>query len=273
MGGCSGRRGVTGAGSDSGRSDRGGEFDGRIAIVTGGASGIGVAVAEELLARGARAAIFGLNGASVEAPAFGVNVDVSDRASVDARAVAALERLGWLDIVVNYAGIGAFGTVEDLSDDDRGCLLNVNVQGIARVCAAAMPALRDSHPAAIVNLTSIAATTGIQQCALFSAKKGAVHALTLAMAADHAHDGVRVNAVLPSITDTPWRQRMVVNVADPEAERAPMNARQPTGRLVIPAEVASVVAYLASPLSSSTTGGVVIVDGGFGWLRVPPVQT
>lgn len=259
----------TGAGSVSGAEL---EFGGRVAIVTGGASGIGAAVADELLARGAQVAVFDLNGGSVEGPAFGVNVDVSDRASVDAGVAAVLDRFGRLDIVVNCAGIGAFGTVEDSSDDDWTRVLNVNVQGVARVCSAAMPALRESDAAAIVNLTSIAATTGIQQRALYSATKGAVHALTLAMAADHVHDGVRVNAVSPGTTDTPWVQRMVANVANPEAERAAMNARQPTGRLVTPAEVAGAVAYLASPLSASTTGSVVAVDGGFGGLRVRPVQ-
>ncbi|PPF80005.1 short-chain dehydrogenase [Pseudoclavibacter sp. RFBJ3] len=262
----------TGDSRSSGGTDRDGEFGGRVAIVTGGASGIGAAVAEELLARGAQLAVFDLDGASVAGPALGVSVDVSDRASVDAGVAAVLDRFGRLDVVVNCAGIGAFGTVEDSSDDDWARVLDVNVRGVARVCAAAMPALRESDAAAIVNLTSIAATTGIQQRALYSATKGAVHALTLAMAADHVHDGIRVNAVSPGTTDTPWVQRMVANVADPEAERAAMNARQPTGRLVTPAEVAGAVAYLASPLSASTTGSVLSVDGGFGGLRVRPVQ-
>lgn len=271
--------GGTGTGSGIGVSsssgsgaERAGEFGGRVAIVTGGASGIGAAVAEELLARGAQLAVFDLDGASVTGPALGVSVDVSERASVDAGVAAVLDRFGRLDVVVNCAGIGAFGTVEDSSDDDWARVLDVNVRGVARVCAAAMPALRESDAAAIVNLTSIAATTGIQQRALYSATKGAVHALTLAMAADHVHDGIRVNAVSPGTTDTPWVQRMVANVADPEAERAAMNARQPTGRLVTPAEVAGAVAHLASPLSASTTGSVLSVDGGFGGLRVRPVQ-
>lgn len=249
-----------------------GEFDGLVAVVTGGASGIGRAVADGLAARGARVAVLDLRVGGVEAPLEGIAADVSDGASV-AEALAEVERrFGGLDIVVNNAGIGAFGTVEGLDDAEWARVLGINVTGMARVVSAALPLLRRSEHAAVVNLSSIAATTGIQQRALYSASKGAVHALTLAMAADHVHEGVRVNAVSPGTADTPWVARMIANVDDPVAERAAMAARQPIGRLVTPDEVAEAVMYLASPRSASTTGTVLAVDGGFGGLRVRPVQ-
>lgn len=248
------------------------ELGGLRALVTGGASGIGLAVARLLAARGARVAVLDLSVDALDGPFEGVTADVSDGASVSGGVAEVERRFGGLDIVVNNAGIGAFGTVEGLDDDEWARVLSVNVTGMARVVDAALPMLRRSPHAAVVNLSSIAATTGIQQRALYSASKGAVHALTLAMAADHVHEGIRVNAVAPGTADTPWVARMVAKVADPEAERAAMSARQPIGRLVTPDEVAEAVVYLAGPRSASTTATVVAVDGGFGGLRVRPVQ-
>ncbi|MEF3405555.1 SDR family NAD(P)-dependent oxidoreductase [Agromyces sp. CCNWLW203] len=249
-----------------------GEFDGLTALVTGGASGIGRAVAEAFAERGARVAVLDLRVEGLAEPLAGFAADVADGDSV-ARAVAAVEaRFGGIDIVVNNAGIGAFGTVEGLDEAEWARVLSINVTGMARVVAATLPLLRRSEHASVVNLSSIAATTGIQQRALYSASKGAVHALTLSMAADHVHEGIRVNAVSPGTADTPWVARMIANVADPEAELAAMNARQPIGRLVTAGEVAEAVLYLASPRSASTTGSVIAVDGGFGGLRVRAVQ-
>ena len=114
----------------------------------------------------------------------------------------------------------------------------------------------------MVNTGSIAAHTGLQQRAAYSASKGAVHALTLAMAADHVGEGIRVNAVAPGTADTPWVQRLLASAVDPETERASLNRRQPLGRLVDPTEIAWAVCYLASPRSGSTTGTVLGVDGG-----------
>jgi NAD(P)-dependent dehydrogenase (short-subunit alcohol dehydrogenase family) len=146
--------------------------------------------------------------------------------------------------------------------------LDVNVLGIVRVSRSALPHLRDSPAAVIVNVCSIAAAAGLPQRALYSASKGAVLALTLAMAADHVRDGIRVNCVNPGTVDTPWVARLLYSAADPEAERAALNARQPQGRMVDAAEVAGAVAYLASPLSGSTTGTSLAVDGGMQGLRL-----
>jgi NAD(P)-dependent dehydrogenase (short-subunit alcohol dehydrogenase family) len=121
-----------------------------------------------------------------------------------------------------------------------------------------------------VNTCSIAATAGLPQRALYSASKGAVLSLTLAMAADHIREGVRVNCVNPGTADTPWVDRLLDAAPDPAAERAALEARQPTGRLVSTAEVAGAIAYLASPLSGATTGTSLAVDGGMQGLRLRP---
>jgi NAD(P)-dependent dehydrogenase (short-subunit alcohol dehydrogenase family) len=144
----------------------------------------------------------------------------------------------------------------------------VNVVGMVRVARAALPALRQSDAAAIVNTSSIAATAGLPQRALYSASKGAVLSLTLAMAADLIGEGIRVNAVNPGTADTPWVARLLDKAPDPAAERVALEARQPHGRLVAAEEVAGAVCYLASPASGSTTGTWLAVDGGMAGLRL-----
>ena len=243
------------------------EFDGIRAIVTGGASGIGLATASLLASRGASVVCLDLN-SEVAAPLTGIKTDVTDDASVRAAVSSAAAALGGIDIVVNNAGIGAQGTVEDNDDAEWAHVFDVNVQGMVRVSRAALPYLRESSHAAIVNTCSIAATAGLPQRALYSATKGAVLSLTLAMAADHVREGIRVNCVNPGTADTPWIGRLLAKAADPAAERAALEARQPTGRLVSADEVAGAIAYLASPLSSGTTGTALAVDCGMQGLRL-----
>ncbi|MFD0744037.1 SDR family NAD(P)-dependent oxidoreductase [Phytohabitans flavus] len=201
-------------------------------------------------------------------PLLGFGADVRDDASVRAGVAAAADALGGLDVLVNNAGIGAQGTIETNPDDDWLRVLDVNVVGIVRVSRAALPYLRASEHAAIVNTCSIAATAGLPARALYSASKGAVQSLTLAMAADHVREGIRVNCVNPGTVDTPWVRRLLDTAADPEAEIAALRARQPTGRLVSAEEVAAAIAYLASPAAGSTTGTVLAVDGGMQGLRL-----
>lgn len=247
------------------------DFDGLRAIVTGGASGIGLAAASLLASRGAQVVVFDLK-PEVAEPLTGIAADVTDDGSIrDAVAAAALQ-LGGIDIVVNNAGIGAQGNVTANDDDEWHRVLDVNVVGIARVTRAALPHLRKSDAAAIVNTCSIAATAGLPNRALYSASKGAVLALTMAMAADHVREGIRVNCVNPGTADTPWVGRLLDVAADPAAERAALEARQPMGRLVSADEVAQAIAYLASPLSGSTTGTAVAVDGGMQNLRIPAAR-
>ena len=236
-----------------------GDFDSLVALVTGGASGIGAATAALLESRGATVAILDL----------ATGCDVGDATSVDAAVAAAADRHGRIDVLINTAGIGAAGDVSANDDEEWHRVLNVNVVGIARVSRAALPHLRRSPSAAIVNTCSIAALAGLPQRALYSASKGAVAALTLAMATDHVREGIRVNAVVPGTADTPWIGRLLDATDDPQAAAAALRARQPIGRLVTADEVANAIAYLASPLSASTTGTLLAVDGGVIGLRMP----
>jgi NAD(P)-dependent dehydrogenase (short-subunit alcohol dehydrogenase family) len=238
------------------------------ALVTGGASGIGRAAALRLQADGAQVAVLDLDVSGAQPPLIGVQADVTDDAAVRAAVDTAASRLGGLDVLVSNAGIGAAGTVEDNDDDEWRRVFDVNVFGMARVARAALAHLRRSEQPAIVLTSSVAATAGLPQRVLYSATKGAVLSMTLAMAADLVGEGIRVNCVTPGTADTPWVQRLLDAAPDPTAERAALEARQPIGRLVSAEEVAEAIAYLASPAAGSTTGTVLAVDGGMQGLRL-----
>ncbi|MDT0316802.1 SDR family NAD(P)-dependent oxidoreductase [Streptomyces millisiae] len=248
------------------------DLSGLSALVTGGASGIGLATATLFAARGARVACLDLV-PEVPEPLLGIRADVADDASVRAAVDRAAAELGGLDIVVNNAGIGAQGTIEDNPDDEWRRLYEVNVLGVVRTTRAALPHLRRSAHPAVVNTCSVAATDGLPARALYSATKGAVLALTRATAADLVAEGIRVNCVNPGTVDTPWVGRLLATAEDPAAERAALEARQPTGRLVTPEEVAAAIAYLAGPAAGATTGTALAVDGGMAGLRTRPRTT
>ena len=246
------------------------DFDGLVAIVTGGASGIGAAVAAQLHARGATVGV--IDRTSVPHGSVGVAraevADLTDDAAVRAAVTAIAEALGGIDVLVNNAGIGAVGDVAANDDEEWHRVWDINVVGMARVTRAALPWLRQSEAAAIVNTASVAATNGLSARALYSATKAAVVGLTYAMATDYLADGIRVNAVAPGTADTPWVQRLLAQADDPEATAARLKGRQPMGRLVTADEVAFAIANLASPRAASTTGTVLTVDGGLTTLRV-----
>jgi 2-keto-3-deoxy-L-fuconate dehydrogenase len=248
-----------------------GDFQGLVAAVTGGGSGIGLATARLLAARGARVAVLDLDPAAAAAgDLLPLVADVTDEGSVGAAVAAAVDRLGGLDVLVNNAGIGAVGTVEDNPYEEWRRVLDTNLLGAVRTTRAALPHLRRSASAAIVNTCSVAATAGLPNRALYSATKGALLSLTLAMAADHVREGIRVNCVAPGTVDTPWVRRLLQQAPDEQAELLALRARQPTGRLVSAEEVAAAIAYLASPLAAATVGSVLAVDGGMQGLRLRP---
>ncbi|MGA4953304.1 SDR family NAD(P)-dependent oxidoreductase [Streptomyces lydicamycinicus] len=249
------------------------DFEGMAALVTGGGSGIGAATAALLLARGARVAVLDRDPAGAPAGAIAVTADVTSDAAVRAAVAEAVGELGALHTLVGNAGTGAIGTVEDNDDAEWSRVLDVNVLGLVRTARAALPALRHTAAGAagrvsITHTCSIAATAGLPQRALYAASKGAVLALTLAMAADHLRDGIRVNCVNPGTADTPWVGRLLDQADDPAAERAALNARQPMGRMVTAGEVAAAIASLASPSASGITGTALAVDGGMQGLRL-----
>ncbi|MGS2586958.1 SDR family NAD(P)-dependent oxidoreductase [Streptomyces hebeiensis] len=251
------------------------DFEGLGALVTGGASGIGAAVAALLLRRGARVAVLDRDTAGAPAGTLALTADVTDDAAVREAVDAAAAEFGGLHTVVSNAGVGAVGTVEDNPDDEWRRVLDINVLGMARTARHALPHLRRAAPerpgrVSITQTCSIAATAGLPQRALYSASKGAVLSLTLAMAADHVREGIRVNCVNPGTADTPWVGRLLDQAQDPAAERAALEARQPTGRLVGADEVAAAVVYLAGPAAAAVTGTSLAVDGGMQGLRLRP---
>lgn len=238
-------------------------FANKVAIVTGGASGIGRATVEKLVEGGAKVASFDLAAFTPDHDqVMSHTVDVTDRDAIDAATRATIDAWGGINMLVNAAGIGAGGTILDNDDAEWQLVLETNLMGTVRVTQAVVPHLLAHPDSAMVNVTSIAATTGFPNRALYSATKGAITSLTLAMAADYLKQGLRVNAVAPGTTDTPWVSRLLSQAADPERERQALIARQLHGRLVKAEEVADAIAYLLSPHSSSTNGVVLPVDSG-----------
>jgi 2-keto-3-deoxy-L-fuconate dehydrogenase len=245
------------------------DFTDLVAVVTGGSSGIGAATAGLLVRRGAKVAVLDRDiQKQGEQPTLALRCDVRDSGAVDAAVRAVAEELGGIDVLVNNAGIGAVGDITANDDDEWHRVFDVNVVGIVRVTRTALPHLRASPSAAIVNTCSLVAHVGLPQRALYGASKGAVAALTLAMAVDHIKDAIRVNAVTPGTADTPWVGRLLNQAEEPDEAASALRARQPMGRLVTAAEVAHAIAYLASPLSASTTGTLLAVDGGISGIRV-----
>lgn len=244
------------------------DVTGLVAVVTGGASGIGAAVVAQLREAGARVAVFD-SAASADLVDDAVyRVDVRDEATIRTALERVRRSMGSVDIVVNSAGVGAQGDIAANTDDEWQRVFAVNVLGIVHTTRAVLADLRRSRAPAVCNVASIAALAGLPDRVLYSASKGAVVAMTRAMAADFVGCRIRVNAVAPGTTDTPWVARLLLQAADPEEERAALQARQPHRRLVSPAEVASAVAYLVSPGSASTNGVVLAVDGGMEAVRL-----
>jgi NAD(P)-dependent dehydrogenase (short-subunit alcohol dehydrogenase family) len=242
---------------------------GLVAVVTGAGSGIGWATTQALVADGARVAALDLvPHDEPDDSILPVVADVTDQESLHRAASAVGDAFGRVDILVCNAGIGAVGGVEDNPDDEWHRVYDVNVVGIVRTARAFLPPLRQSPAAAIVNTASVVSTTGLSLRALYGATKGAVLALTMAMAADLVADGIRVNCVCPGTVDTPWVGRLLAEADDPAAARQALVARQPIGRLGTAEEVADAIVYLAT--AAYVTGTALAIDGGITGFRVPP---
>jgi 2-keto-3-deoxy-L-fuconate dehydrogenase len=234
-------------------------FEGRRALVTGAGSGIGEAVARGLHAEGADVVLADAVGERVQALAG----ELGSRAralTLDVReedAVAAA--MGDLDVLVNVAGIGSTTNAPDTPLEVWENVFAVNARGTFLCCKHAIPGMIERGGGAIVNIASVAGLVGLPNRAAYCASKGAVIALTRAMAIDHVRHGVRVNAVCPGTVDSPWVRRLVDEAGE---SLDALRARQPMGRLGTPEEVAQAVLYLASDAAAFITGSGLVIDGG-----------
>lgn len=244
-------------------------FDGKVTIVTGGASGIGKATATAFAQQGATVVIADVDerravsvAAELGPNSLGIGADVSSSAQVQHMVARVIEGYGQIDVLCNNAGFGFRGSVASIAEDDWDRLMAVNVKGVFLCSKYCLPHLITSPTGNIVNTTSYTATTAIADRAAYVASKGAVSALTRAMAIDHAADGVRVNAVAPGTVDSPYFASMIAADTDPEGLRRSLDERSVLGRMARPEEIASAVLWLAADESSFTTGTVFTVDGG-----------
>lgn len=247
-----------------------GSFENRVVVVTGGSSGVGRACVELLMEERATVANIDINQTSPELqqPALEVTADVSDQAGLDAAMQRIASELGGIDVLVNNAGVSFIGGIEDGTDDDWTRLLNINLMGYVRTTRAALPYLRRSGAASIVNISSTTATSGFRKRALYSATKGAIEAMTRSVAADLVEEAITVNAVNPGTVDTPFMAELAARSEDPARTRAAFEARQPTQRMVHPREVARAVAYCCHPDNRSLVGSTLVVDGGILGLHI-----
>ena len=247
-----------------------GELEGKVALVTGGATGIGLGSARALAAEGATVVLFGpdrgaLDAATAELGGIGIVGDVASSASVDNLFAEIASRFSRLDIVVNSAAIQPYGTVETMDETGWDRVLAVNLKGIYLTGHHAVPMLRAAGGGAIVNIASVQGIANQTNVAAYVASKGGMLALTRAMALDHAKDGIRVNAVCPGSVDTPMLRFAASENLDGKTEDevvASWGAAHPIGRVGTTADVGNMVAFLAGPGAAFCTGGEYKVDGG-----------
>ena len=246
---------------------------GKVALITGGGTGIGRACALLFAREAARVAVVGRRGRPLEAvaaevaaaggEALPVRCDVTSAADVERVMRATVERFGRLDIVVNNAGALLVATAEETTEEDWDRLMAVNLKGTFLVSRAALPEMRKAGGGAIVNIGSVFGLVGMKKRAAYAAGKGGVVALTRAMALDHAHEGIRVNCVCPAIVETELLGEIFSGLPDPQAARRARIEQIPLGRIGRPEDVARMVLFLASEESSWLTGAALPLDGGY----------
>lgn len=244
------------------------EFEGKTAFVTGGAMGIGGAVAELLAERGANVAIVDRAASEAKAlaerlgkRAIAIVADVSSSDEVKTAIEKVVNTFGGLDIVSNNAGIQRYGTVETTTEAGWNEVMDVNLKSVFLVCHHAIEHLR-ARKGAVVNMASVQSFATQRGVAAYTTGKHALIGLTRSMALDFAADGVRVNAVAPGSVDTPMLRWAVGQDANPEALMKAVLKMHPMGRIAQPREIAEAVAFLASPRASFVTGATLVVDGG-----------
>ncbi len=238
-------------------------LNGKIAIVTGGASGIGAAVVERFAAEGATVLALDL------APGATIACDVTDQAAVDAAFAAVVAEHSRLDILVNSAGVAHVGTAASTTEADLDRVYAVNIKGVANCLRAAVTHMAPQGGGAICNLASIASVIGIPDRFAYSMSKGAVLTMTLSVATDFLADGIRCNAVSPARVHTPFVDRFLADSYPGREEEMfdRLSETQPIGRMGRPDEIAGLVAYLCSDEAAFITGSNHLIDGGFTGIR------
>jgi NAD(P)-dependent dehydrogenase (short-subunit alcohol dehydrogenase family) len=249
-----------------------GRLDGKVAVVTGGAHGIGRASAKALGAEGAKVAIGDVDETDGKAcakdilgaggEAVFVRTDVTSMDDVRALVGAAVERWGRLDVMVNNVGVAIGGAAGEMSEDDWRRVIDVNLTGVWRGMRVAIPIMIEAGGGSIVNMSSVQGHVGFVGWSGYAASKGGVDALTRQAAVEYAPRGIRVNAIVPGTILTEMNERILREVDDPDALQAEWKAMHPVGRVGTPEEVAAVVVFLASEESSFVTGESLRVDGG-----------
>lgn len=249
-----------------------GKLDGKIAIVTGGAQGIGEGIAAVLVAEGARVVIADVNGVQAERTAAALRqrggevvsfrADVASEGDVRALMEFTLATYGRLDILVNNAGIGVYKTVEEATVEEFDRCIAVNLRGVFLCCKYAIPLLRAAGGGAIVNIASVHAVQNVPGTAPYAASKGGVLALTRQMALDYGKDRIRINAVCPGWVLTPLTQGIFAASGDAEGMLRRVAARQVLGRIGTPEDIGKAVLYLVSDDAAFVTGTALFVDGG-----------
>lgn len=241
----------------------------KVALITGGASGIGRATASLFAAEGADVVIADRDGAAVESVAREIGdrataavMDVSRAAEVTAGVAAAAARHGRIDILVNNAGYGARGSVVEIEEDAWDALMATNLKGVYLCAKAVIPLMVDQGGGVIVNTGSYTASAAIRDRAAYVASKGGVVALSRAMALDHIDQNIRVNCIAPGTIFSPYFDRMLASAPDPEAMRRELDGRAPIGRMGRPDEIARAILFLASDDSAFVVGSVLTADGG-----------
>jgi len=238
----------------------------KVAIVTGASRGIGKSIAQVFAREGAKVVIAGRDSKKLTAAAaeigedcLAVSADVSSASGVQKLVSAALEKFKRINILVNNAAVLLPGTAESLSEEDFDQTFNINVRGLWLVSRAVLPHMRVAGGGSIVNIGSVLSMVGARNRVAYAASKGAVVAMSRAMALDHAAENIRVNCICPGIVET----EMVAKFSTDENARKQRVALHPMGRFGQPQDIASAAVFLASDESGWTTGSVLTVDGGY----------
>lgn len=241
-------------------------MSGKSAIITGGGSGIGKAIAAAFAGEGANVVIAGRHQAKLDDAAreigpdcLAIAADVSQAADVEQLINATIKKFKRLDILVNNAGILLPGTAESLTEEEFNQTFDINVRGPWLLARAVLPHMRAAGSGSIINIGSVLSTLGARNRVAYSASKGALLAMTRAMALDHAAEKIRVNCICPGIVET----EMVARFSMDESARQQRLAWHPLGRFGQPEDIAGLAVFLAGDESAWTTGAVFTVDGGY----------